>query len=147
MDLIWLALVIQTVFFIVKNAHYAIIIFIILSLILTYLKMNKLVSIILPMICAHIAFLYLSTEIESFYRKRKRKRKFKRKKAFKRIKKNLNVKTVGRLSKMATSAASNLLNCGKDKKEAEKILSKTKHILDEHKKDIEANNEAIKALS
>ena len=145
MDLIWLALVIQTVFFIVKNAHYAIIIFIILSLILTYLKMNKLVSIILPMICAHIAFLYLSTEIESFYRKKKRK--FKRKKAFKRIKKNFNVKTVGRLSKMATGAASNLLNCGKDKKEAEKILSKTKHILDEHKKDIKANNEAIKALS
>lgn len=145
MDLIWLALVIQTVFFIVKNAHYAIIIFITLSLILTYLKMNKLVSIILPMICAHIAFLYLSTEIESFYRKKKRK--FKSKKAFKRIKKNANIKTVGRLSKMATNAASNLLNCGKNKKEAEKILSKTKHILDEHKKDIEANNEAIKALS
>lgn len=134
MDLIWLALVIQTVFFIVKNAHYAIFIFIILSLILTYFKMNKSISIILPMICAHVAFLYLSPKIEPFYRRKKRKKRRKRRKNRARAKKEEELRAQER------RILKRVIKQHKDD------MGEHQDNMKEHKKDVEANKNAMEAL-
>lgn len=98
MDLLWLALVIQTVFFIVKNAHYATVAFVVLSLIFKYLKYSNAVSIIIPMIFAHVTFLLFSPKIETF------KSKF-----FKKMRK--------KVVKPATNSAAEIMGLKKENKD------------------------------
>lgn len=104
MDLLWLALVIQTVFFIVKNAHYAIVAFVVLSLIFKYLKYNNAVSIIIPMIFAHVTFLLFSPKIETF------KSKFLKKKMRKKMRNKIRKKVVN----PATNRAAEIMGLKKE---------------------------------
>jgi uncharacterized protein HemX len=59
MDLLWLALIIQCMFYIVYDAHLAIIIFIVLSIVIRYFTKNALLFLLVPMIFAHIGYLFL----------------------------------------------------------------------------------------
>ena len=79
LNLLWLAVIIQMVFFIVNDAHYAILLFIALSFIIRYFSNNQLFYILIPMvICQFVYSLYhpvLSSKLEFFRRRRRRRGK------------------------------------------------------------------------
>lgn len=79
MDLLWLALTIQMVYYIVYDAHIAIIVFIVLSATMQFFSKNPYIYLLGPMVCAHVAYVYIVQNIEySFLEgfKRRRRRKF-----------------------------------------------------------------------
>ena len=58
MHLLWIAVLIQTLFFIVSDAHFYVLTFIGLSLILQAFSKNPLVFLLGPMIIVHLLFVY-----------------------------------------------------------------------------------------
>jgi chromosome segregation ATPase len=66
MDILWLALIIQTIFFIVKNAYIPVLIFIITSLLVQVFSKNPLYFILFPMIVAHAFYYCYSGKKEGF---------------------------------------------------------------------------------
>lgn len=66
MDILWLALIIQTIFFIVKNAYIPVLIFIITSLLVQVFSKNPLYFILFPMIVAHAFYYCYSVKKEGF---------------------------------------------------------------------------------
>ena len=58
MHLLWIAVLIQTLFFIVNDAHFYVLTFIGLSLILQAFSKNPLVFLLVPMIIVHLLFVY-----------------------------------------------------------------------------------------
>lgn len=66
MDILWLALIIQTIFFIVKNAYFSVLIFIITSLLVQVFSKNPLYFILFPMIVAHAFYYCYSVKKEGF---------------------------------------------------------------------------------
>jgi hypothetical protein len=63
MDLLWLAVILQMLFFIAQNSHYSVLIFIISSLIIQFVTKNQLYFIIIPMVIAHLFHLYVDTPL------------------------------------------------------------------------------------
>lgn len=74
MDILWLALIIQTIFFIVKNAYIPVLIFIITSLLVQVFSKNPLYFILFPMIVAHAFYYCYSVKKEGFRLKKKYKK-------------------------------------------------------------------------
>lgn len=134
LNLLWLAVIIQMVFFIVNDAHYAILLFIILSFIIRYFSNSQLFYILIPMvICQFVYSLYhpvLSSKFEFFRRRRRRKRKGKKrrrigkgmKKAKKFIKKRAKKGIKGNL-RDARSFTRNLADLQKKNKKQETTIS------------------------
>lgn len=58
MHLLWIAVLIQTLFYIVNDAHFYVLTFIGLSLILQAFSKNQLVFLLGPMIVVHLLFVY-----------------------------------------------------------------------------------------
>ena len=81
MDILWLALIIQTIFFIVKNAYIPVLIFIITSLLIQVFSKNPLYFILFPMIVAHAFYYCYSGKKEGFWWRKKKKKLFKAGKA------------------------------------------------------------------
>ena len=69
MDLLWLALVVQIIYYIVNKAYVPVIVFIALSSILSYWKPSPLVFLAIPMLVAHLVFLRFKKK-EPFIKKR-----------------------------------------------------------------------------
>lgn len=91
MDILDLGLLIFILFYIFKNAYLSIVLFALISLILQQFSKNKLLFVLLPLLIAHLFFLYNNPQ-EGFKRKskwRKRIKKFK-KDPIKEIKKHAN---------------------------------------------------------
>ena len=90
MHLLWIAVLIQTLFFIVNDAHFYVLTFIGLSLILQAFSKNQLVFLLGPMIVVHLLFVYWPIQ-EGF--KLKKKVKSAKKSAKKTAKKTVNSTT------------------------------------------------------
>ena len=93
MELLWIALLIQMIFFISQDLHYLVIGFIAFSLMISFVDIRPLVFVGIPMILCQMWYIYRVESIEEgFKRRRRRKRrgikKKKWKKAGKFIKKN-----------------------------------------------------------
>ena len=119
LNLLWLAVIIQMVFFIVNDAHYAILLFIALSFIIRYFSNNQLFYILIPMVvCQFVYSLYhpvLSSKLEFFKRigGRKKNRKMRRgmKKTKKFIKKRAKKGIKGNIRDARRFTKKNGLNC------------------------------------
>lgn len=136
LNLLWLAVIIQMVFFIANNAHYAILLFIALSFIIRYFSNNPLFYILSPMvICQFVYNLYhsvLSSKFEFFRRRRRRrgkrrgrrKRKLRKltKKAKQFVKKRANKGIKGNI-RDARRFARNLARLQKENEKQEKTIS------------------------
>ena len=66
MHLLWVAVLIHTIFFIVHDAHFYVLIFIGLSLILQSFSKNPVVFLLIPMVAAHLLFLNRTFTQEGF---------------------------------------------------------------------------------
>ena len=74
MDILDLGLLIFVIFYIFKNAYLSIVLFALISLILQQFSKNKLLFVLLPLLIAHLFFLYNNPK-EGF--KRRKRRRFK----------------------------------------------------------------------
>ena len=79
MELLWIALLIQMIFFISQDLHYLVIGFIAFSLIISFVDIRPLVFVGIPMILCQMWYIYRVESIEEgFRRRRRRKRRGKR---------------------------------------------------------------------
>jgi hypothetical protein len=72
MDILDLGLLIFVIFYIFKNAYLSIVLFALISLILQQFSKNKLLFVLLPLLIAHLFFLYNNPQ-EGFRRRRRRR--------------------------------------------------------------------------
>jgi hypothetical protein len=101
MHLLWVAVLIHTIFFIVHNAHFYVLTFIGLSLIFQSFSKNPVVFLLIPMIASHLLFLNGTFTREGF---RIGKRFKKMKKSVKKTTNNT-AKTVGKAARDKTKVA------------------------------------------
>lgn len=124
MHLLWIAVLIQTLFFIVNDAHFYVLTFIGLSLILQAFSKNSLVFLLGPMIIVHLLFMYWP--VKEGFRKFKKPKKPK----IKSVKKTANKssKTVKKTAKKASKG----INKGVSvmKKQATNTYNSTKKLGD-----------------
>jgi len=79
LTLLSVALLIQILYYIIDDAHFVIVLFIILSLSLSNFSKNENIYIFIPMLLSHAAYLFLPRpSYEEGFRKRKRKRGFRK---------------------------------------------------------------------
>lgn len=111
MHLLWVAVLIHTIFFIVHDSHFYVLTFIGLSLILQSFSKNPVVFLLIPMIVSHLLFLNRTFTQEGFRFRRKKK------KTFKKIK-----KTAKKSAKKSTQAGKTV---AKSTKQTGKNVAKT----------------------
>ena len=72
--MLWLVVLIQTLFFIVNDAHFYVILFILFSFSLSKFSKNELIYLLLPVIIVHVLYLQLKEEKEGFIKLKKGKK-------------------------------------------------------------------------
>ena len=76
MELLWLALIVQMTYYIVYDAHIAIVVFIVLSALMQLFSKNPYVFLLGPMVCAHVGYVYMIQDVENDFLEGFRRRKF-----------------------------------------------------------------------
>jgi hypothetical protein len=111
MHLLWVAVLIHTIFFIVHDSHFYVLTFIGLSLILQSFSKNPVVFLLIPMIVSHLLFLNRTFTQEGFSFIRKKKKTFKK---FKKTAKNSTKQT----GKIVAKTAKKTYKAARDKTKA-----------------------------
>ena len=75
MELLWIALLIQMIFFISQDLHYLVIGFIAFSLMISFVDIRPLVFVGIPMILCQMWYIYRAYSIEEGFKRRRRKRR------------------------------------------------------------------------
>ena len=88
--MLWLVVLIQTLFFIVNDAHFYVILFILFSFSLSKFSKNELIYLLLPVIIVRVLYLQLKDEVIEGFKRKKRLKKMRKK-----MKKTSNVASNG----------------------------------------------------